>query len=288
MRDIPTSPRIIEIKHKRRMRKLRFFILFSILFISIVVALAFFSSDKHIVIDKFVITGTHIIDQEDIERDILQNISGKYLYLFSKSNTFIYPHKQIYDNLLLNFPRIETLSVSRQGLNTLQINISERTGSYLYCGLSVPEDKDEIGENCYFVNNDGFIFDEAPYFSGNVYFKYYMTLEGGEINPLGKQMISVDKFHTLARLIDGVTSIGLKPIYIVKDKDGNNSIYLNHGPNNTTPKIIFKNDDDFDIVLDNLSLAMKKKEFADEINSKYNTLLYIDLRFKNKVLYKFQ
>jgi hypothetical protein len=33
---------------------------------------------------------------------------------------------------------------------------------------------------------------------------------------------------------------------------------------------------------------MKKQEFADEIISKYDDLLYIDLRFKNKVFYKFK
>jgi hypothetical protein len=33
---------------------------------------------------------------------------------------------------------------------------------------------------------------------------------------------------------------------------------------------------------------MGKSEFADEIKNKYDTLLYIDLRFDNKVLYKNQ
>lgn len=288
MRDIPTSPRIIEIRHKRRVRRLRLFIIFFLLFVSVIWALSFFSGSNHIVIDKVTITGTHIIDQGDIESEIYKDISGKYIHLFSKANSFIYPHDKIYNNLRFNFPRIEALSVYRDNLKTLHIDISERTGSFLYCGSSIPEIKDDVGENCYFIDNDGFIFDKAPYFSGNVYFKYYMTLESDIINPLGKQMISIDKFHKLARFIDMITSLGFKPIYIVTDQDNTNSLYLNHGGNNTIPKIIFKNDDDFDIIQDNLSVAMKKKEFADEINSKYNTLLYIDLRFENKVLYKFQ
>lgn len=288
MRDIPTSPRIIKIRRNRRVRILRLAILFFVLFISIVWALSFFSGDKHIVIDKITITGTHIINQKDIESEIYKDISGKYIYLFSKSNSFIYPRKQIYNNLRLNFPRIESLSIYRDNLKTLHIDISERTASFLYCGVDIPINKEEIGENCYFINNDGFIFDKAPYFSGNVYFKYYMALEGDEVNPLGKQMISIDKFHKLARFIDMITSLGFKPIYIVTDRDNTNSLYLNHGVNNTIPKIIFKNDDDLEVIQDNLSIAMKKKEFADEINSKYNTLLYIDLRFENKVLYKFQ
>jgi hypothetical protein len=287
MRDIPTSPRIIEIIHNRRIRKIRLSIFFSLLFISFILALAFFSGNKNIVINKILITGTHVINQEKIEAEILKDISGKYLYLFSRNNSFIYPYKKIYNNLILNFPRIESLSIYREGVSTLHVDISERIGSYLYCGAKIPENKEEIGENCYFINNDGFIFDSAPYFSGNVYFKYYINL-GDNINPLGKQMIEVDKFHKLTEFIEGIVSLGLKPVYITIDQDNTNHLYLNHGIDDTVPEIIFKNDDNFEVLEENLSLAIKKKEFAEEINSKYNTLLYIDLRFENKVLYKFQ
>jgi hypothetical protein len=232
--------------------------------------------------------GTHIIDQEDIEKEVRVDISGKYIYIFSKANSFIYPHKQIYNNLRLNFPRIESLSIYRDNLKTLHIDISERIGSFLYCGSSIPEIKNDVGENCYFINNDGFVFDKAPYFSGNIYFKYYMALESGVVDPLGRQMVSVERFHELARFIDGITSLGFRPIYIVVEQDSTYSLYLDRGINDIVPKIIFKDDSELEVILDNLSLAMKKKEFADEINSKYNTLLYIDLKFKNKVLYKFQ
>lgn len=288
MRDIPTSPRVIQIKRKRRLHTIRLSIFFLILFVSIVWALSFFSYDKHIVIDNITITGTHIINQDDVKSEIYKNISGKYIYLFSKSNSLIYPRKEIYNDLRLKFPRIETLSISRQGLKTLRIDISERTGSFLYCGIDIPLTKDQVGENCYFINNDGYIFDKAPYFSGNVYFKYYATLEGNEENPLGQQMISADQFHRIMRFIDKISSIGFKPIYIVLGQDGIDHLYLNHGENSTIPEIIFKDNDDLDLIQDNLSIAMRKNEFANEINSKYNTLLYIDLRFNNKVLYKFQ
>lgn len=288
MRDIPTSPRSIEIKRSRRIQKIRLRIFFFILFISIIGASSFFSGNKHIVIDNIAITGIHIINQSDIKEEVYKNLSGKYIYLFAHNNSFIYPHDKIYNDLLSKFPRIDTLSVGRSNLNTLDISIKERVGSYLYCGSVIPEDKQEIGENCYFINNDGYIFDKAPYFSGNVYFKYYTALLNNEGNPLGKQMLNIDQFHKLMRFIDGVTSIGFKPIYILRDNEGTNHLYLYHNENGTSPEIIFKDEDNWDVLLDNLSIAMRKKEFADEVNSKYNTLLYIDLRFDNKVLYKFQ
>ena len=49
-----------------------------------------------------------------------------------------------------------------------------------------------------------------------------------------------------------------------------------------------KTDDDLTIMLENLSSAMSKSEFADEIKERYDTLSYIDLRFDNKVIYKFE
>jgi hypothetical protein len=288
MKDIPTSPRIKEIRHKRRVRRIRRLVFFSVLFIGIVIGLAYLSGEKHTLINKINVTGTHIIYQDDIQKEVEANISGKYIYLFNKANSFIYPESKIYKNLISKFPRIEKLSIYRENPKTLHIDIVERTGSYLYCGVTVPETKEEIGENCYFVNNDGLIFDKAPYFSGNIYFKYYMALDSGITDPLAKQMMSIDGFHKLARFIDGVTYLGFKPTYIILGRDGIHTLYLNHGASDTAPIILFKNDADLDVLLDNLTLAMQKKEFADEINSKYNTLLYIDLKFKNKVLYKFQ
>jgi hypothetical protein len=288
MRDIPTSPRILEIKRNRRIHRLRLSIIIFIFFIIIVGSLAYFSGNKKVTINKIVVNGTHVIDQEKIQKEVLKDISGKYFYLFTRSNGFIYPHRKIYNNLILNFPRIEKLSVSLEGLNTIKVDVTERTGSYLYCGVVIPEIKNDIGENCYFINDKGLIFDKAPYFSGDVYFKYYLKLADDINDPLGKQMIETNHFYLISRFIDGVKALGFSPIYVTLEKDGTNTLFLKHDGISNIPKIIFKDNDDFSTLLDNLSLSMKKKEFIDEINSKYNSLLYLDLRFKNKVLYKFQ
>ena len=72
------------------------------------------------------------------------------------------------------------------------------------------------------------------------------------------------------------------------EEDGTNSLYLYNDSSQVAPKIIFKNDNDLENILSNLVTAMNKSEFANEVNSKYSILQYIDLRFKSKVLYKFQ
>ncbi len=287
MKDILTSPRILDMKRKRRARNMRLSVLIFILLISIVYALGYYSFNPHIAINKIVVTGTRIINPSDIESIVLNKLSGKYMYLFSRSNTFIYPENQIFKELISKFPRIEKLSINRDNLKTLQIEISERSGTSLYCGKDVPQTESDVGENCYFVNNNGYVFDKAPYFSGNIYFKYYMTLSSSDDNPMGTQMLPSDLFHKYVRFIDGITMLGFKPIYLVIGPNSDNSLYLAGSTSSLSHKIIFKNENDLENILDNLSLSMAKSEFANEINSKYTTLLYIDLRFKNKVLYKF-
>jgi len=276
-------------KRKVRRYRIRFSILLFILFISIVGSLAYFSSYPRLVFNKINVNGTRIINPSDIESSLQEGMKGKYVYLFTRNNSLIYPKKTIYNNLLAKFPRIETLAIYRDNLNTLHVDITERAGAYLYCGELVPEMASDIGENCYFVNNDGYVFDKAPYFSGNLYFKYYMPLpDGSANNPLSKQILPPSSFHALARFVDSITDLGFKPNYVVLDKDGNATLYLNHAPNATNTQIIFKNNENIDTMLANLSASMKKSEFANEINSKYSSLLYIDLRFNNKVIYKFQ
>ncbi len=286
MRDILTSPRIQEIKKRRRNRKIRSVFVYLIFILTLIGAASYYSYNQYITINNITVDGQQIINKEEIEKNIEDTLSGKYIYLFSRANSFIYPNKEIYNNLLKEFTRIETLNISHSGLNTLNVKIKERKGSFLYCGPIVPKILSEIGENCYFVNNDGYIFDKAPYFSGNVYFKYYLKIE--EENPLGAGLMKAEEFHNLVRFIDNVKKIGFNSNYIVVDQDQTVSLYLDHFTNNTSPIIIFKIDSDLDILLDNLTLSMNKKEFSDEINQKYSKLLYIDLRFKNKVLYKFE
>ena len=287
MKDLPTSPRITQIKRKRKVGLIRLIILCTILFISIIGGLSYFSFDRRLAIKDTLINGTSIISWDEVSKKVDEGLSGKYLFLFSKRNSFIYTHDKLKESLMKAFPRIEELDIKVRDLN-LVLNIKERLGSYLYCGLTLPDVKEEVGENCYFVNNDGYIFDKAPYFSGDIYFKYYTDINIGGGSPLGSQVFTPDRFHSVARFIDGVTALGFKPVYLVKTDDGIYSLYLKAKGANSNPKIMFKEENDLSLILDNLSIAMSKKEFANEINSKYDTLSYIDLRFKNKVLYKFQ
>lgn len=286
MKNLPISSRILEIKRNRRIRRIRLSIIFSIIFILFIFGLSYSSSHRKLTLDGIIVSGNSIIDDKEVKSKVESDLVGNYLHLFSRANIFIYPKKQIYNDLIKSFPRIESLLVYRENLNTLHIEITERLGSYLYCGVEIPEISSEIGENCYFLNNNGYIFDKAPYFSGDIYFKYYLPISFDKADPSGSQMMDSNRFHELVRFIDRINSISFNPIYLQEEIDNYYSLYLKGESNN--PKILFKKDADLSIIFENLSVAMEKQEFSDEIKSNYSKLQYIDLRFKNRVVYKIE
>lgn len=290
MRDLPTSSRVIDLKRKRRNYRIRIFVLFFLLFVSIVYGVSYFSFHPNLNINEIQVNGTEIINLDEVKESSKELIFGKYFKLFSKSNYLIYPKEKLYNSLIKKYPRIESLSISQKGRKTLVIDIKERSGSYLYCGSAIPEDKSDLGEDCYFINNDGYVFDEAPYFSGNVYFKYFNSIPeiaDSSESVLGKSIMDKDHFHLLTLFIEGVSNLGFKPIHVYLDTSGVGSLYLSTSGSDY-PKIIFNNDDHLGISLDNLKLSMSKNEFRNDILNNYEKLSYLDLRFNNKVIYKFK
>jgi hypothetical protein len=284
-RDIITTPRMLELlRRKRKRQNFVAFILF-VLLIGVVIGLSYLSGYEKLVITDVVVEGTHIIDQAEVKGLVQKDLSGKYVYLFRKANTFIYPSHKLHDDIIKAFPRTDKLEIKRLGLKGLSINITERSGSYLWCGSDIPKEVSKIGEDCYFLNTDGYIFDKAPYFSGDVYFKFYIPLGEG-VDPLGSKVLPPEIFKPTINFIDGVTSLGLHPVSLIMNNEMEYVLNLSH-TSTSNPKILFNKESDLPTIFSNLAAAFSKPEFKNEIMNKYNTLKYIDLKFKNKVLYKF-
>lgn len=282
-----TSPRIMEIRRKRKKRIIFAVIFYLLSIIIIFIGLIFLSRLQKMRIVNIEIKGTHIVDNTQIIENINNHINGKYLYLFNRNNAFIYPQNKIKNDLLIKFPRINNIDISLKGLNTMIVNIDERTGAYLWCGANIPEVVIESGDNCYFINSNGEVFDKAPYFSGNVYFKFYVPIDGME-DPLNKIILNKDTFQKIIAFVDGLNALGLNSTSVVMNDPEAYVFHLERKGNIFEPIIYFNKENDLNKIFENLSSAMSKKEFKDNIISKYNNLHYIDLRFNNKVLYKFR
>jgi len=80
----------------------------------------------------------------------------------------------------------------------------------------------------------------------------------------------------------------LKPVSIYVTSDGDVKLFLSSGNSGTMgPQIIFKLNGNYENIAENLEAALTTTPLQTEFKNKYSSLQYIDLRFGNKVYYKF-
>jgi len=252
------------------------FVFPSIILVAILVLtgiLAWQSGNQKIRISEVAVDGNSVIDGELITNSAEEELNGKYFWLFSRDNVFIYPKSKLEDKILEQYKRILDIDIYADSLTSLVINIAERKPIYIYCGESVPESGDEISQ-CYFLDDTGYIFSKAPYFSGNVFFEFYGYMKG---DPIGNHFFEEIDFKKIILLKDGIEEIGLPTVMFEIKEEGD---YVFH--TKTGGKIFFNNRQEYGTVLDNLDSAL------EDILSLNKKLDYIDLRFGNKVFYKFK
>jgi hypothetical protein len=267
--DAIRSPEFHKKKEKERWIKIIALILF--LFVFIATPIYLFRMNQFL-ISNIELKGNNVTKYEDVARIASENLDGNYLFIFPKSNALIYPKNKIRNDLLKNIPRINEVKVSLSNPKSLKIEINEREPAGLYC------DSQKINSaECYFIDEDGFIFSRAPSFSGDVYFIY--SSDPIIEDPLGKNYSTKDEFQKLPPLIHSLKEIHV-PLRSLTTTVNEYYLELLGGG-----KIIIGKKDNLTDVASNLESFLndqavtKAPGFLDNVS-------YIDMRFGNKVFYK--
>lgn len=261
--------------HKKRQKekRVRRFIIAGLALLLVVAPLLILRNENFL-LANIEIEGNSVTHDEDITGIVKEHISGKYLWVLPKSNALLYPRKAIKKDLLARIPRISRVEIEAPTANSLHISVEEREPLALYCtdisNLSNPE-------GCYFLDKEGFIFSEAPAFSGNVYFIY--TKPEVIAEPLGKQYLPAEIFRPFPEFVKSLENLGVHARALEAKADEFNLILPNSG------RIIWRAADDLSIIRSNLEAFLADDSIS---NNFLDRVLYIDLRFENKVFYKFQ
>ncbi len=270
------SAHLEQLKKQRRQIFLRKAVFYFVCLVALFFILSLVSKIKGFAIKDVAVSGASVISTDEIKSAVQKDISGNYLHLFSKKNIFIYPKNKIERDLRDNFKRIKNLNVAMGEHSTLDIKLTEQNQEFLWCADAI---------KCYFLNKDGLIFSEAPFFSGDVYFKFFTTLSSADAaHPIGAKVFSPETMAGISDLINSLPAIGLKSISLSSDLPGSFAIAL-AGAN--SPKLLIKEKSDFTKIYNNLSSALNTEPLKTKIKENYASLKYIDLRFENKVYYKF-
>ncbi|MEI6400201.1 MAG: hypothetical protein WCO58_01610 [bacterium] len=269
-----------KIVQERKSKRSKWSIAFSVLFVLFVVGVVFFLRWQKFLINNITVEGAVVVEPQMIVDTINKRIGGKYLWLVPKSNTLLISTGRMEHKIQSVIPRISAISVSRVGFKGLHVAIKEYNSQYIWCGSDVAPLGMDSNSQCLFMDKDGFLFGYAPYISGDVYTVLYGTTRK---NP-GTYGFTKEQFESVSHLLAQIKILGLTVTNVVQQpEDADFSFYIKNNQNQVT-EIKVSLTDDSSLIGEHLSSVLASDVFKDR-NNVFN-MLYIDLRFGNKVFYK--
>lgn len=276
------------VKKERQKKAFSKFLIVLIILIALFVGLGLLSHLKSLVINEVEVTGTKIIDKESVKAGVLEFLSGNQALLYARGNIFIFSKDNIVKLIKDEFPRVyEVPMIEREG-QKLSISIEERDAAYLWCGAVAPAYVERfLPKDCFFLDQKGFIFDEAPFFTDGVYRVFYGGLSEGET--IGQTLNIRNSMEDMKAFAEALEEDGFRTHSIIIGGDGQHSMLLDaKSDTGDFGKILFNEDESLNDTLDKLHTAFKEEAFRSEYDLKKSYLEYIDTRFRNRVFYKFK
>ncbi len=253
-------------RKKKRRLIIRFLLLLFAVAVVIVIIIWSFYFD-YFRIKNIAVEGNSFIEKEKIIGNINNSISGKYFYIIPKNNILIASKKEIADNLLNNFFRVKSADISKKLPDGLMIKIEERNPSALLC-----EDK-----NCFFVDDSGYVFEESPFFSGDIFIKFIDQRNERNFSANTK-ILSEEEFKNLVNFSELLSKDGIRISGIILKNEGLYEFHISE-----QWYILLSQRSDYKISFDNLKIALN-----EQIKEKRPELEYVDIRLQNKVFFKYR
>lgn len=266
----PTRSNIgITLNKKRKMgflKKLGVYFIFVLFFVSLGV---WALTTEPLQIKDVVISGNSSISSADITSVVRTEMGIDYLWIIQTNNIFLLRRSNIKNKILDTFKKIGSVNISIRGIDKITVSVTERESKYLWC-TGQPTDY----SNCYFMDSDGFIFEQAPIFSNDIFPKYFGLIDIK--NPIGLYYFGGD-FKKISSLYDLLNRMSFSPQCFNAIDQHEYEVCLPGGG-----KILINDEKDFESSLINLQ-ALVDNNYIKTDSDSLKKIKYIDLRFGNKV-----
>ncbi len=259
----------------RRKRLILKAVVVAVIFAAVFAGVAAFFRIPYFQVEKIEIIGKSLINGDDLTDVIKAKMEGKYFGLFPKANIFIMPKEKILAELTEEFKRIKKISLDKKYFGAIAVKIEERKNAVLFCEK----------EDCAYADENGFVFEKSPYFSGAVFLKLIdqRNLDSGENakkidDYFGTNLIEENEFKKILEFAGLVVKIGGGIKEVVLKKENVYEFYTQEGW-----KTILNDKNEPKSVYLNLITALDAN-----IKDKRARLDYIDLRLGNKIYFKYK
>jgi len=259
-----------------------------ILVVLFAVALGGVSQNSKWSITTIRISGVQVVSEDAVRSRASMLLKGNHYFLYARDNNFIFPRREIEAQILETFPRIKSVNIRRENSHTIVIDVAERKPFMMWCGESFEEEAPALAE-CWFIDDQGFVFSQAPIFSEGVYREVYAPLiYRNEYTPLRATIPPLRFFFPYAfvegieRGVGDISRIFIKP-------EGQYGVVVRSSalyPELIDAELYFKDGQLSERLIYNILSALPVQFPPDLISEK--KLLYVDLRFGNKVFFGFE
>jgi hypothetical protein len=219
------------------------------------------------------VQGTNVAYPGDVSAFVQMQLQGNKLFVLPRSSIFLVPTHTLEKEIKAAFPRFQTVTVTRKNFSTLLVNVTEYQGVYLWCADT---------SDCYFMDQNGMVFAPAPYFSGDAYPKIFI----GTLQTLPFQALTPVQISSVSVLVDHLTALGITPSEFHYISDRELDVYFVHNSQQAT--LMIDPTMNIDDVLTVLVTGLRTDPLATNFRDPNKMLQYIDLRFLDRVVYKFQ
>ncbi len=239
-------------------------------------------------VTKFVVMGTTFENKSLIEQKAGEALTGSYYFIVPKNSVFFYQEKSVLNYLKKSFPRLADIEIMAPELNALKITVSDKKPKLIWCEGMASDKK------CFYLDESGRTYSEAPSFSENIIFELAGYHLGDKI---GQKALTSDRIENISNFLIFLTNIlpsfqkdetALKILQTKVLPDGDFSVEIGFSSGSSVLfKILFNADRQTEDLINNLTSILKNETFLTELKNKEQKLEYLDLRFGQKVFYRF-
>lgn len=245
-------------------------------------------NQEYFFMDTTRISGHEVLTEKELMVVVDDYLAAKKFWVFPRQNTFFLDTKSLEKHISKIFPRIYAIDVSivERG-DVLQIEIEERKAHSLWCNDR--EYEQVTDEECYYADQDGYIYADSPYFSSKVFTKVFVP--PGDI--IKEKQIhdshDFDSFFEFLETLQGDYDLHIQRI----ERDIHDDVYVYLWSVNgiiykqNFPFIVYSNDMNYERVLDNTRITLGHEEFKKSFSRKSENLKSIDVRFDGRVFFAF-
>lgn len=217
------------------------------------------------------ILGNSSVSDKEISNIVEKDLSDRYLWIIPTDNWLLIQKSKIRNEILQSIPKIHSVLISFDSLNSINVSVAERVAEYVWCS-----NKTSSYKKCYFMDENGFIFGYAPDFSGNLFPEFFGLIQ--KENPVGESYFDSKKFSEISQFFSALNAMQFNPVSFNAVDEHEYEVYLSGGG-----KIIANDEKTFTKDIENLQAVIDNGYIKIDPDS-LKKIKYIDLRFGNKVV----